>query len=153
MPMPRSVTRINRNGVTFISSVDRVRYTTKMLTTAALYDIAKLLIRRMRLKGSRIGGRKLKGTKRLKSAFQYWLLKIENELLIGTKANTWYGEQQELGTLNQPKREIIRGTVMENIDIIEQIQAHYLEHIQNDREARIAIERAEREAEQDLNDE
>ena len=47
MPMPRSVTRVNKNGVKFISSVDRVKYTMAELERAALKDTAKFLRRRM----------------------------------------------------------------------------------------------------------
>lgn len=135
MPLPPSVTRMNRNGVRFTSNVDQANYKLKELTRAALRDIAKFLVAKMRYKGAQIGGGKLRGKKRLRNAFQYWVRKRETDLLVFTKAMTWYGYQQEMGTMNQPKREIIRGTVLENIQIIRDIQAQYLKHIENEEAA------------------
>lgn len=43
MPMPKSVTKINKNGITYISNVDAVQYTIAELSKAALRDVAKLL--------------------------------------------------------------------------------------------------------------
>lgn len=43
MPMPKSVTKVNKNGVTYTSSVDRASYTIKELTRAALKDVAKFV--------------------------------------------------------------------------------------------------------------
>ena len=62
------------------------------------------------------------------------------DLIVGIKHDTWYGVDQELGTDGQPKRDILRSTVIENINIIEQIQAQYLEHIENEMNARRLID-------------
>ena len=43
MPLPKSVVKINKDGVTYTSSVDRTQYTLLELTRAALRDISKLL--------------------------------------------------------------------------------------------------------------
>ena len=52
--------------------------------------------------------------------------KKENDLQIGFKHNSWYGALSELGDKNQPKRGILRDTVFENIDTIQEIQGQYL---------------------------
>ena len=43
MPVPPSVTRIDKNGVKFISGVDRCSYTLKELVRAALRDVGKFV--------------------------------------------------------------------------------------------------------------
>lgn len=47
MAMPKTVTSVTRrNGVTFVSSVDRAQYTIKELTKAALRDVKKLILKK-----------------------------------------------------------------------------------------------------------
>jgi HK97 gp10 family phage protein len=48
MAMPKSVTKIDKNGVTFIDNVDAVMYTLEELSRAALRDTGKLLRRAVR---------------------------------------------------------------------------------------------------------
>ena len=128
MPMPRSVTRINRNGVRFISNVDQAEYTLRELSRAALKDVAKLLKYNMRIKFKDLPG--MKGNAgRFKGAFQSWVRSRETDLQIGIKHNTWYGVEQELGTHHQPKRDILRSTVMEHIPEIMLIEAQYLSRL------------------------
>lgn len=43
MPVPKSVTKINKDGVQFISNVERVNYTIEELTRAALRDAGRYL--------------------------------------------------------------------------------------------------------------
>jgi hypothetical protein len=140
MGLPRSVTKVKKKNVEFTSSVDRVEYTLTELTRAALRDIGKLLTRRIHQKIRNIASKSLKRSPRVRSAFQYWNRKRETDLVIGIKHDTWYGVDQELGMDGQPKRDILRSTVVENIDLIEQIQAQYLEHIENEMNARRMID-------------
>ena len=46
--MPRSVTKVTKNGIEFTSNVDRVNYTMKELCRAALRDVGKLVCKRFR---------------------------------------------------------------------------------------------------------
>lgn len=48
MPVPKSVTKINKDGVQFVSSVDRVSYTIEELTRAALRDAGRYLSKEVR---------------------------------------------------------------------------------------------------------
>jgi len=129
MPMPRSVTRINRDGVQFISSVDRTKFTLAELSRAALRDTAKLIRKRMIEKLKELPG--MKRSKRIYSSTQYWVRRQETDLQIGFKHDTWYGVLQELGGKNQPKRGILRETVYENIDQIQMIQGQYLSAVED----------------------
>jgi len=131
MPLPRSNMRINRDGVTYTSNIDRVNYTIKELSRAALRDVARLLKFSIRQEFNKLPGMR-KQTGRFKGAYQHWLRKSEGDLQIGIKANTWYGVQQELGDRNQPKRDILRNAVMNNIDEIRRIESQYLSSISGD---------------------
>ena len=140
MALPRSVTRITRDGVSFTSNVDRTKYLLKELERAALRDTAKLIRKKMIAKIRKLPG--MKRSKRPYRAVGYWVRSIEADLQIGfgnTKkglsGDTWYAVQQELGTKNQPKRGILRGTVMENIEDIRRVQGQYLSSIEDENRA------------------
>jgi HK97 gp10 family phage protein len=141
MGMPKSVTKVKRNGVEFTSSVDKAKYTIAELIRAALRDSAKLIRRRILDKARKMRG--MKKGKRIPNAFQFWLRKNEGDLQIGVKHDTWYGADQELGTNNQPARHLIRDTVYENIDQIRIIQGKYLEAIEDENRARGLIDEEE----------
>lgn len=141
MPMPRSVTRVRRNGVEFTSNVDRAKYTIQELSRAALKDVAKLIRKRMIEKAKKMPG--LKRNKRIYNSFQYWVRRQEGDLVVGVKHDTWYSTQQELGTSKQPKRSIIRDTVYDNIDQIRIIQGQYLSAIENENRALGLIDEGE----------
>ena len=130
MPMPKSVTKVKKDGIEFISSVDRIQYTIEELSRAALRDVAKLVRKRMVQKLKKLPG--MKRSKRVYKSTQYWVRKRETDLQIGFKHDTWYGVQQELGDRNQPARHILRGTVMENIDEIRNIEGQYLSAIEDE---------------------
>jgi len=133
MPLPKSVTKVSRDGVTFISNVDRAKYTIQELQRAALRDTAKFIRKRIIEKLKLLPG--MKKNRRIYKSSQYWVRKIESDLLIGFKHDSWYGALQELGSKGQPKRDILRGTVMENIDQIRIIQGQYLSAIENENRA------------------
>lgn len=133
MGIPRSVTRITRDGVKFTSSVDRAMYLMKELQRAALRDTAKLIRKKMIVKLRKLPG--MKRNKRVYKSTQYWVRKQETDLQIGFKHNTWYGALSELGTKGQPARNILRGTVMENIDDIRRVQGRYLSAIEDENRA------------------
>ena len=133
MAVPRSVTRITRDGVSFKSSVDRTKYLLKELERAALRDTGKLIRKRIIAKLRKMPD--LKKGKRPYTSTQFWVRKIETDLQIGVKHSTWYGLDQELGTKNQPKKAVLRTTVMENIDDIRRVQGQYLSAIADENRA------------------
>jgi HK97 gp10 family phage protein len=132
MGIPSPV-RIRRNGVEYVSNVDRTKYLLSELIRAALRDSAKLIRKRMVTEARKQVG--MKRGRRITRAFQYWVRRRENDLVIGVKHNTWYGADQELGTKNQPKKGIIRNTVFDNVDEIRRIQGMYLSTIENENRA------------------
>ena len=140
MPLPRRVVRINRKGVKFTSSVERAEYTLEELTRAALRDIGKLVTFKARDKVRAIANHSMKRSQRVKNAFQSWNRRRETDLQVGIKHETWYGVDQELGLDGQPKRDILRKTVFENINIIQEISAKYLKHIEDEMTAQRMID-------------
>lgn len=132
LPVPSSM-KITKNGVEYTSSVDKVKYTIAELTRAALKDVGKFLRKRMIQKVKVLPG--LRKSKRPYNAFQYWVRKKETDLIVGIKHGTWYGEAQELGSSNQPKRAILRDTTYDNINDIMKIEGQYLSAINDENEA------------------
>lgn len=141
MAMPKSVTRVSKNGVEFVSNVDRAQYTITELTRAALRDSAKFIRKRAvdeirTLPGMRRSRRPYRST-------QYWVRRWENDLQVGFKHGTWYGVEQELGTNGQPARNILRNSVYNNIDQIRRIQGQYLSAIEDENRAKGLIDEGE----------
>jgi len=133
MAVPKSVTKVKKDGVEFISSVDRVNYTMNELSRAALRDTAKFIRKRLIQKFKKLPG--MRRNKRIYKAWQYWVRRRETDLLIGSKHDTWYGSRSELGTHGSPARGILRETVYENIDQIRIIQGKYLSAIEDENKA------------------
>lgn len=133
MPLPKSVVKIKKNGVEYVSKVDRAKYLLVELQRAALRDVAKFIRKRMLEKLRKLPG--MKRSKRLYKSTQFWVRRRETDLQIGFKHGTWYGVDQELGTSNQPKRGILRDTVYENIDEIRRIEGQYLSAIESENRA------------------
>lgn len=133
MSVPKSVIRINKNGVEYISNVDFAEYTIQELTRAALRDVGKFLCRRANEAAQKLPG--MKRNKRVRgktSTFQYWARKNECDLQFGCKHGTWYGEQQELGTKNQPRRAIMTTVTQNNIAEIIKIESQYLSALEDE---------------------
>ena len=144
MSLPKSVIRFKKGDVVYTSSVDRAQYTIRELTRAALRDIGKYVSRICNSEAMKLPG--LKKSRRVRgrtSAFQYWARKQECDLQVGIKHGTWYGEQQELGTRNQPKRGILRNSVYNNIPKIVEIESKYLSALESEARALALISEEE----------
>ena len=122
--MPKTITKVSKDGVTFKSNVDRAQYTITELKRAALRDVAKLIRKRMIEKLKKLPG--MKRSKRIYKGVGYWNRKWESDLLVGFQADAWYSARSELGTHGSPARGILRNTVYQNIGEIQKIQAQYL---------------------------
>ena len=136
MSLPKSVVKIKKDGVEFTSGVDRVSYTIRELTRAALRDVGKLVCKRTRQKIKRRTGR-------LSKNIQYWVRKKEGDLLVGFKPGGFYGGFQELGTEKQPKVGALSNAVKENINTIRDIEGRYLSAIEDEQKALRLIEEGE----------
>ena len=139
MSVPKSVVKINKDGVQYTSSVDRALYTILELTRAALRDAGKFIVRTANSAAMNLPG--LKKSRRVRgrsSTFLYnvpWAKTGLPHLEVGVKHGTWYGEQQELGTSNQPKRQILRNSANENIAKIIEIESQYLSALEDEARA------------------
>jgi HK97 gp10 family phage protein len=139
MSVPKSVVRFRKNGVEYTSSVDRASYTIVELTRAALRDVGKFIARTANSSASKLPG--LKKSRRVRgrtSTFLYnvpWAKSGLPHLEVGVTHGTWYGEQQELGDSNQPKRQILRKSAQENIVKIIEIESKYLSALEDEAEA------------------
>lgn len=136
MPLPKSVIKINRDGIEYTSSVDRVNYTIQELTRAALRDVGKYICRRTRQQIKRRTGRLAKN-------IQYWVRKKEGDLQVGFKPGGFYGMFQELGTESIPKQAALYNTVKDNIRIIRDIEAQYLSAVEDEQRAMALIDEGE----------
>lgn len=133
MPLPKSVIKVKKDGVEYISNVDRAKYTLQELSRAALKDVAKFLRRRMVDELKKLPG--MKRNKRIYNSTQYWVRKKDADLQIGIKHDTWYGVNQELGSKNMPKKGVIRETTFKNIDEIRRIEGMYIKEIEDENRA------------------
>ena len=139
MSVPKSVVKINKDGVQYTSSVDRTSYTIVELTRAALRDVGRFVARTANSEAMKLKG--LKKSRRVRgrtSTFLYnvpWAKEGLPHLEVGVKHGTWYGEQQELGTSQQPKRQILRNSVHDNIAKIIEIESKYLSALENEARA------------------
>lgn len=139
MSVPKSVVRFRKDGIEYTSSVDRAAYTIVELTRAALRDSGKYIVRTANSEAMKLPG--LKKSRRVRgrsSTFLYnvpWAKTGLPHLEVGVKHGTWYGEQQELGSSQQPKRQILRNSVHNNIAQIVEIQSKYLSALEDEAEA------------------
>jgi HK97 gp10 family phage protein len=133
VPVPKSVIKLNKNGVQYKSNVDRIKYTLEELERAALRDTAKLIRKKMIAELKKLPG--MKRNRRIYSSSQYWVRKRETDLQVGFKHDTWYGVLQELGSKNQPRRDILRNSTFNNIDDIRRIQGAYLSALNDENRA------------------
>lgn len=148
MPLPKSVTKISKNGVEFVSSVDRANYLITELTRAAMKDVAKYVLRIVRANVRAISSQ----TKKMRYAgmrYQYWVRKKECDLQLGIEntkfgaESAWWADQSELGTGNQPKRGFLRAAVYDNIATIRQIESQYLSAIEDEAGAGAMVDEEE----------
>ena len=132
MGIPKSVTKIKKGNVEFVSNVDRINYTLNELTRAALRDVGKFICNKFRSKYYGIFKRK-KG--KVGRYTQYWVRKKECDLQVGLKPFAFYGGFQELGSSKTKKLGLLQKTVEENIDQIRLIQGKYLSAIEDENRA------------------
>lgn len=169
MPLPKSVVKINnKDGVTFISNVDRVNYTIRELSRRALIDVGRFIKYECTKKiNERPSVEKLKGKRkaesratrngplgggkrtRFRQVYHYWVRPKETDLKVGlhntkyTNKMTWFGGLAELGLDGHPEKRFLTNTVMENINTIRDIEAKYLSAIEDERKAIALIEEEE----------
>lgn len=140
MALPNYV-KITKDGVEYISGLDRCEYTIAELSRAALRDVGKLVCKRARKKLPRRTGRARKN-------LQYWVRSKQEhpDLQVGFKPAGFYGGYYELGTNDTEKIAPIYSTVSENIDEIRRIEGQYLSAIEDENRALGLIDENETES-------
>lgn len=142
MPVPKSVVKIKKDGVEYISNCDRVQYTLHELIRAALRDVGKLICRRTREKIKKRTG---KGAKNI----QYWVRSKQKvpDLQVGLKPGGFYLGFQELGTRKHRKIGALSDATKEQIDEIQRITGEYLSAVEDENRAMGLISEEEYEGE------
>ena len=140
MALPNYV-KITKDGVEYISGLDRCEYTITELSRAALRDVGKLVCKRARKKLPRRTGRARKN-------LQYWVRSKQEypDLQIGYKPAGFYGGYFELGTGEIAKIAPIYSSVSENIEEIRKIEGQYLSAIEDENRALGLIDENETES-------
>lgn len=130
-----SAVKITKDGVEYISNVDRVQYTLHELIRAALRDSGKLICRKTKENINGSGIKKHKGNM-LKSV-QYWVRSKQEtpDLQIGYKPIGWYAGFFELGAIKFPKLAWLSNATKDNIEDIRRIQGEYLSAIEDENRA------------------
>ena len=126
MAVPSAV-KITKNGVEYISQVDRTKYALKELVHAANKDVGKYVIKQAKQKIRKKTGRGQKNT-------QYWARK-DGSLLVGYKPGGFYLGFQELGTSKAVKEAMLKNAVEGNIQEIQKIQGAYIKSIEDENKA------------------
>lgn len=135
MAIPKSITKVSKDGnVTYTQSVDRVNYTIRELTRAALRDVGKFVCKNFR---NAYYARFKKHSGRVGKAAQYWVKYKQKdiELQVGIKPNGFYGGYQELGTSKTTKYALLTHAVQDNISQIIDIESQYLSALEDEARA------------------
>ena len=135
MSVPPSVTKIKKDGVEFVSSVDRCSYTMKELCRAALRDVGKFVCKRFRQSYYSHFKRRKGNVGRFT---QYWVKHKYDDypsLQVGIKPNAFYGGFQELGSSKSERMGLLSSAVQDNIEEIVKIESQYLSALEDEAEA------------------
>lgn len=145
MAIPKSVTKVSKDGhVTYTQSVDRVNYTIRELTRAALRDVGKFVCKQFR---NSYYAHFRKNTYKIGRATMYWVrsnTKYQKhiDLLVGISngengknPNGFYGGFQELGTSHQPRLGLFTHAAQDNIAKIIEIESQYLSALEDEARA------------------
>jgi len=139
MAIPSPV-KFTKDGVEYVSNVDRINYSISELTRAALKDVGRFF--RKYFTQSFYSTFKRKNGK-VGAAAQYWVRRRETDLQVGIKPTGWYGGFQENGSSTTPKYGLIEGTIKDNIPEIIKIESMYLSALENEAAALAMIDESE----------
>lgn len=126
MAIPSAV-KFTKNGVEYISQVDRTQYFLKELVHAANKDVGKFITKEAKKKIKKKTGRGKKNT-------QYWA-RQDGSLQVGYKPGGFYLGFHELGTSKAKEEAMLKNAVLENKDEIRKIQGTYIKSIEDENRA------------------
>lgn len=150
MGMPKSVTKVKKSGVEFVSSVDRCKYTLKELERAALRDSAKFLkkdmrknvsvFRRILIKNIASWVRKTNSSGDVELQYGFYTPKIA---LKKKKIPAFHIHLNEFGSIHMKANPTIKPAAVNNISTLRDIQGQYLSRIEDIEKAKKVIDEDE----------
>lgn len=154
MSAPKSVTKINKDGVYFETNVDWCEYSIKELCRAALKDVGKFVRREFK---KNFYTHFKKHTGKAPKAVKYIVFSSENtqypridiglpQSAPGRKVEGFYSFFQEVGTSKQPKLGILTQAVEQNVATIVKIESQYLSALEDEAKALALIDEKEQES-------
>ena len=140
MAAPRTVVKIDKQGVHYESGLDQCEYYIHELTRAALRDVGKFVKREFRTRYYSWAKKRSGDAGRATSAKIYSSPYTESPRIeIGLKkgkVDGFYAYFQEFGTSNGiPKLALLQRSVEENIQTIIEIESKYLTGLEGEAEA------------------
>lgn len=135
MPVPKSVVKIKKDGVEYVSNCDKVQYTLRELVRAALRDTGKFVCRETKKSVKASGIRKISG--RMLKSVQYWVKWKQKtpELQVGIKPSGWYLGYFLTGTSKHTKHAFLQKAAKDNVAEIVKIQSQYLSALEDEAKA------------------
>lgn len=154
MATPKSVTKINKDGVYFETNVDWCEYSIKELCRAALKDVGKFVRREFKKNFyTHFKKRTGKAPKAVKyivfSSEKTQYPRIDIGLPVASKGKPvqgFYSFFQEVGTSKQPKVGILTQAVEQNVATIVKIESQYLSALEDEAKALALIDEKEQES-------
>ena len=147
MSAPKSVTKINKNGVTYTSNVDACQYYIYELTRAALRDVGKFVRTKWR---EVYYNHFMRHTGDAGKAVSYNVISSKSttapRVQVGLKSGKidgFYAYFQEFGSSKTPKLGLLSATVEDNIQTIVEIESKYLSALESEAEALALVDESE----------
>lgn len=134
MAIPKAI-KFTKNGIEYISKVDRTQYLLKELVRAANKDTGKFIVKEAKKDIKTRTGRGKKNT-------QYWSRK-DGSLQVGYKPGGFYLGFEEIGSSKTAKKEMLKKATYKNINEIRKIQGTYIKSIENENKALGLIDESE----------
>lgn len=139
MSAPKSVTKINKNGVTYTSNVDACQYYIHELSRAALRDVGKFVRTKWR---EVYYNHFTRHTGDAGKAVNYNVIASKSttapRVQVGLKSGKvdgFYAYFQEFGSSKTPKLGLLSATVEDNIAKIVEIESKYLSALEDEAQA------------------
>ena len=139
MPVPKSVVKMNKNGIQYTSSVDKCQYFIHELTRAALRDVGKFVSRKFR-ENFYSHFKKRTGKAGRATKYKVWASekttapRVEIGLKTG-QVDGFYAYFQEFGSSRTPRLGLLKKAAQENIEEIIKIESQYLSGLEDEAKA------------------
>ena len=147
MSVPKSVTKINKNGVTYTSNVDACQYYIYELSRAALRDVAKFVKRTFKDSFYSVFEKETGNAGKATQSIVYSNKDTKYPRVeIGLKKSQLkgvYAYEQEFGTSTVPRLGLLTDAVESNVAQIVEIESKYLSALESEAETLSLIDESE----------